>query len=404
MLIEPPVDWRPPWLSSDFFQKIILALGASSVRFVGGAVRDSLLGIEAADIDLATSHPPEVTQDLLSRAGFKVVPTGISHGTVTAVLDGNSCEVTTLRHDVETDGRHAKVEFTDDWKADAARRDFTINALYATADGMLFDPFGGLADLNARRVRFIGDPTERIGEDALRIYRFFRFSARYANRLDADGLSACRARAADVQNLSRERVRDEMLKLLAVPDPRAFVSAMDDIGVLPVITICRGVGGSDCSVPDTGALMQQLARETDNGQQSAAVVRLAALYPGCDRECLGHAFRLSGQQAQFVQDCREATWDIQRGKPASHVLYRYGRSVVAESLKAVSGGDRADYAAALAVWVQPVFPVTGKDLLKAGFEPGPSMGAMLGKMEQKWIESDFLLNKEELLANAIEDL
>ena len=209
-----------------------LSAEGATVRFVGGCVRDAVLGRDAKDVDIATPDPPETVIALLEAAGLKAVPTGIAHGTVTAVADGTPFEVTTLRHDVETDGRHAKVAFTDDWVADAARRDFTLNALYCDADGALYDPVGGIEDARRGRVRFVGDARARIEEDALRLLRFFRFHAHYGRgEADATALAACRELAPLLANLSGERLRDETLKLLAAPESAPVVALMIDMGV-----------------------------------------------------------------------------------------------------------------------------------------------------------------------------
>lgn len=210
----------------------MLGAPAGETRFVGGCVRDALLGLPVSDIDLATRLRPEAAMERLKAAGIRAVPTGLAHGTVTAIVAGAPIEVTTLRRDVSTDGRRATVAFTDDWREDAARRDFTINALSADpASGEVFDYFGGEADLAARRVRFIGDPLTRIAEDHLRILRFFRFHARFgAGEPDADSLAACVARANDLMALSRERIADELSKLLALPDPAATAALMEARG------------------------------------------------------------------------------------------------------------------------------------------------------------------------------
>ena len=205
-------------------------------RVVGGAVRDALAGRPITDIDLATPRTPEQVTKALQEAGIRVVPTGIDHGTVTAVLGERSFEITTLRRDVETDGRHAVVAFTDDWRTDAARRDFTINAMSMARDGEVFDYFGGIADLRAGIVRFVGDPATRIAEDHLRILRYFRFFARYsAGPADAAALAAIRAGASGLGKLSAERVWSELSRILAVPDPRAAVALMADLGVMDAV-------------------------------------------------------------------------------------------------------------------------------------------------------------------------
>src|SRR4051812_5229558 len=218
--------------------RVLNALGADEglTRYVGGAVRDDLLGLKVSDVDLATRIRPEEVMTRLQSARIKAVPTGIDHGTVTAVSDGHAVEITSLRRDVSTDGRRATVAFTDDWQEDAARRDFTINALYADpATGKVFDYFGGLDDLAARRVRFIGDPLARIAEDHLRILRFFRFHARFGETIDAAGLAACAARANDLMALSRERIASELLKLLVAPGAVAAVALMIDHAILRAV-------------------------------------------------------------------------------------------------------------------------------------------------------------------------
>ncbi len=229
----PPATWR----DHAGLRRVIDALGAGNARIVGGAVRDTLLGIDTADVDLATTHQPEHVVDLLEAAKIKAVPTGIKHGTITAVAGDAVYEVTTLRRDLDTDGRHATVAFTDDWREDAARRDFTINALYADpASGELFDYFGGIDDLEARRVRFIGDPLTRIAEDHLRILRFFRFLARFGDAPDPEGLKACTDRANDLMALSRERIANELLRLLVAPRAPEVVALMLERGIFaPVL-------------------------------------------------------------------------------------------------------------------------------------------------------------------------
>src|SRR6187549_3382794 len=245
---------RADWTGREDLAALVAALGAERVRWVGGAVRDTLLGNPVKDIDAATPHEPEAVVRLLAEAGIRTVPTGIDHGTVTAILPGGAVEVTTLRRDVSTDGRRATVAFATEWREDAARRDFTINALYAHPDTLEIDDwFGGLADLDARRVRFIGDARQRIREDHLRVLRYYRFQARFGSELDAEAEDACAALAAMLKGLSRERVAMELLNLLALPDPSPTVARMEERGVLPVILPEAGSAG--------GAALQALVRE-----------------------------------------------------------------------------------------------------------------------------------------------
>ena len=260
-----------PWMTAPGARAVLDALAAegAAVRFVGGAVRDALLGHDVADIDLGTPDPPERVMELLERAGIRGVPTGIAHGTVTALAGDKRYEITTLRRDLRTDGRHAEVAFTDDWRADAARRDFTINAMSCTAAGMLHDYFGGRRDLEAGRVRFVGDAAARIAEDRLRLLRFFRFHAWYgAGAPDAAALAACAAAARTVRVLSGERVRGEMLKLLAADYPVPALTAMGKAGVLAeVLPGARG----------TGRLAGLMVAELDDGVDVDPVRRLGAL-------------------------------------------------------------------------------------------------------------------------------
>jgi poly(A) polymerase len=240
MTTLPAADWT----RRDDLAALVGALGPGKVRWVGGAVRDTLLGNPVKDVDAATTHEPAVVVDLLGKAGIRTVPTGIDHGTVTAVLPGGPVEVTTLRRDVSTDGRRATVAFATDWHEDAARRDFTINALYAHPDTLeIEDYFAGLADLDARRVRFIGDARQRIREDHLRILRYYRFQARFGSALDAEAEEASAELAPMLKGLSRERVAMELLNLLALPDPFATVARMADRGVLQVILPEAGKAG-----------------------------------------------------------------------------------------------------------------------------------------------------------------
>ena len=235
--ILPPA----PWTRRADLAALVSALGVGNARYVGGAVRDTLLGLEVKDIDLATALVPEEVIARLAKAGIRTVPTGIAHGTVTALLSEGPVEITTLRHDVSTDGRRATIAFADDWREDAARRDFTINALYADPDtGEIADFFGGLDDLAARRVRFIGDARQRIREDHLRILRYFRFQARFGSQpADAEAEAACAELAAMLKGLSRERIGMEMMNLLALPDPAPVAARMAELGVLAVVLPTR---------------------------------------------------------------------------------------------------------------------------------------------------------------------
>ncbi len=264
---------RAPWTERPELARLVAALGAGTVRWVGGAVRDTLLGQAVHDIDAATPLLPKEVIDRLDEVGIRTIPTGIDHGTVTAILDGGNVEITTLRKDVATDGRRATVAFARDWREDAARRDFTINALYADPDTLeVFDFFGGVADLAAGRVRFIGDARERIGEDHLRILRYFRFQARFGAQADAHAEEACAELAPSLKGLSRERVGWELLNLLGLPDPAPTAARMRELGVLQVVL-------PEAGKREVEKLAELIAAERAARTAPDAIRRMAALLP-----------------------------------------------------------------------------------------------------------------------------
>ena len=367
---------RPDWATTPAGAALLATLDAAvgTTRLVGGAVRDGLLGLAGTDIDLATQLPPAEVMARVTAAGLKAVPTGVAHGTITAVGDGLTAEVTTLRRDVATDGRHAEVAFTDDWQADASRRDFTINALYATLpDGEISDFFGGRADLGARRVRFIGDPLTRIAEDHLRILRFFRFSARFADVIDADGLAAARARANDLMALSRERIAGELRGLLSVSDPLPVLSVMIDAGiwrpVLPEITVDR--------LP---VLARTIVAEGAAGVAPAWQRRLAALLPADTVAAVTARLRLSNADRARIAAADGATL------PRDAMLWADGAVAVADRL--MIAGD-AMAAVAAQAWARPRLPVSGRDILARGVAPGREVAARLAAFERAWVAAGF---------------
>ena len=311
------------WMQREDLAALVAALGAGNARYVGGAVRDTLLGIAVKDIDIATPLVPAEVIDRLKAAQIRSVPTGIEHGTVTAILPGGPVEITTLRHDVSTDGRRATVAFAQDWQDDAARRDFTINALYADpASGAVFDWFGGLADLAARRLRFIGDAHQRIREDHLRILRYFRFQARFGSQpADPEAESACTDLAATLKGLSRERVGMEMLNLLGLPDPAPTVQRMAQLAVLPVVL----------PEADPAALAALVAHEARQGIAPDAIRRLAALLPADPAlaEKVASRFRLSGAQKKRL------TLAAARSLPVAGRTMRPAPSPIASAGKAL---------------------------------------------------------------------
>jgi poly(A) polymerase len=361
--------------------RILDALGADEgmTRYVGGAVRDSLLGLRLSDLDLATRLKPDEVVARLEAARIKAVPTGIEHGTITAVSDGHPFEITTLRRDVSTDGRRATVAFTDDWKEDAARRDFTNNALSADPrTGEIFDYFGGLDDLEDRHIRFIGDPLKRIAEDHLRILRFFRFHARFGRgEPDAAALAACTARANDLMTLSRERVADELIKLLGMDDPLATVAIMIERGILkPVLPEIGRDGLSE--------LERLIAGELAAGMKPDAFRRLAALLPREPRTADAVAARLRLSNKARKRLACAAGNDL--GSSSGVLAYRLGKECAVDRL--LLAGRAAD-AAAIAGWTAPRLPISGGGLIELGLPEGPIVASTLKQIEERWIEAGF---------------
>ena len=364
----------PPFLDDPALRAVLAAV--PDARLVGGCVRDALAGRPVADIDLATPRHPEAVMQALRAAGIRAVPTGLDHGTVTAVVDRRGFEITTLRRDEETDGRHARVAYTDDWREDAARRDFTINALSMTADGAVFDPFGGIADLAAGRVRFVGDATQRIAEDYLRILRFFRFHARYGRPPpDPEALAAIRASVGGILRLSAERVWSELLRILAAPEPTGSVALMAEIGVLAAV------------LPE-GADPDRLARLIKAGAPAEPLLRLAALLTG-DPEALADRLKLSTAERERLAALRAPPVPAPGATDAD--LRRLLADTPADILIGrawLAGGDGPDWAALrarLAALPVPVFPLEGRDVLALGEPPGPRVGALLRQIRAWWL-------------------
>ncbi len=360
-------------------RELIAALGAGNARYVGGAVRDTLVGVSVSDVDIATPLAPDDVTRQLQSAGIKAVPTGIAHGTVTAVSKGTPVEVTTLRRDVSTDGRRATVAFTTDWREDAARRDFTINALYADPEtGEIFDWFGGLEDLAAGRVVFIGEPLERIAEDHLRILRFFRFTARFGTGMpDAAAIDACAARANDLMALSRERIADELLKLLALPAPLGVVALMLERGIFtPVLP----------EIVDATTLAALIERERAAGMAGDPIRRLAALI-GPDpavAEAIGARLKLSKASARrLVLACG---WTGPVGR-SDTLAYWIGRDSAIDRL--LLRGSMIDSALALRNWERPKLPLSGGMLIARGVPQGPAVARTLREIESNWAEEGF---------------
>ncbi|RZF63968.1 CCA tRNA nucleotidyltransferase [Sphingomonas populi] len=372
-LILPDAAWR----SRSGLDRLCAVLGPGAARFVGGAVRDTLLGIDVADIDIATVLPPEDVLDLLRASGIKAVPTGLAHGTITAVLAESPVEVTTLRRDVATDGRHATVAFTRAWEEDAARRDFTINALYADPiTGEVFDYFGGVEDLAARRVRFIGDPLQRIAEDHLRILRFFRFHARFGETVDAAGLAACGARANDLMALSRERIAAELLKLLLADNAVPTVALMIEQGIFrPVLP----------EIVEADRLARLATREADSGTAPNPIRRLAALLPAdaTIAEDVGARLRLSKLDRRRLFSATQPAGDV----PARAIGYTLGPDLATDRLL-LSDRPLADVES-IAGWQPPRLPVSGGALVERGVRKGPEVARLLRAIEAEWVREGF---------------
>jgi poly(A) polymerase len=376
-LTLPVADWQ----ARAGLVELAQALGGDrgEARFVGGAVRDTLLGIPVADLDVATEHDPQAVLARLKAAGIRAVPTGLQHGTITAVLQSGPVEVTTLRRDVATDGRHATVAFTDDWREDAARRDFTMNALYADmAGGHITDYFDGLADLRAGRVRFIGDPLRRIAEDHLRILRFFRFLARFGDTPDPDGLAACVARANDLMALSRERVSDELLKLLVARSAVEVVGLMVTQGIfVPVLPEIDAAG--------VARLARLAAREQACGVAPDAIRRLVALLPRDALDSVGARLKLSNAQRKRLA---LAAGSDGVGSPRA-LAYRIGTEGAVDRLLLSDDVEAAGAIADLSDWVRPQFPLTGGMLVARGIGKGPDVARTLRQIEDQWIAEGF---------------
>lgn len=369
------------WRERRGMARVLEALGADDglTRYVGGAVRDDLLQLPFSDVDLATRLRPDEVVERLEAAKVRAVPTGIDHGTITAVSNGHPIEVTSLRRDVATDGRRATIAFTNDWKEDAARRDFTINALSADPrTGDVYDYFGGTDDLLARRVRFIGAPLERIAEDHLRILRFFRFHARFgAGAPDADALAACTARANDLMALSRERIADELLKLLAVPDPLPTVAIMLDHDILrPVLP--------EIGRPALERLDVLVRAEAQSGITPDPLRRLASLIPRNSEVAGDIAARLKlSNKARKRLGCAVGAAVASN---AQSFAYFAGLECAVDRL--LLGGD-AERAKVITHWESPKLPIGGGALIERGLEPGPVVAKTLQSIERRWVEAGF---------------
>lgn len=408
----------PAWMIQPQMRAILAALMAegAAARFVGGCVRDALLDVPPADIDIATPATPEQVLKLLKRARIKAIPTGLDHGTVTAVLPPVQCEITTLRRDIDTDGRHAVVQFGIDWSEDAARRDFTINALYADADGGIFDPTGlGLADLQAGRVRFIGDADQRVREDYLRALRFFRFHARFAAAApDPDALAACREAVPGMARLSAERVSAELIKLLALPKAASALAAMQGCGLLAAILPEARL---DIAALERLIGLQQQLGQADLADAADPWLRLSLLV-GPDWAAAADRLKLSNAQRKRLEDLASpmgdaAFWAAFADPARREALYYDLGGLLCRDLALLaatrdSGSDEPGAApraaalpgllAAMRGWRKPVFPLRGADLLAHGLRHGPGLGGLLKELEAWWRQDGCRADREACLA------
>lgn len=375
------------WLGRPGLRRIVAALTADggAVKIVGGAVRDTLLDLPVTDIDLATPLLPGEVTRRLEAADIKVIPTGIAHGTVTAIASGDHHEITTLRRDVETDGRRATVAFADDWRDDAARRDFTINALYADADTCAVDDwFGGLADLRAGRVAFIGDPATRIAEDHLRILRFYRFAARFGRgELDAVSHAAVVTARQSLKSLSRERIADELLKILSLPDPRTIVGQMAADGIFEVLLPERDPGFA-------AAFDRLVANEDAAGVAVAPLRRLAALLPAdaAIAEQVASRLRLSTRQRKHLAALGGRRAD--NARPVRQLAHAIGVDAARDVHLLADDVPAARAAVAgLSDWSVPEMPLKGGDIVARGIAVGPEVARILKAVEAEWVAEDF---------------
>jgi len=366
------------WTTRPGLAALRSALGSSAMRWVGGAVRDTLLGVDVHDVDCATTHTPDRVIDLCAKSGIRTVPTGIDHGTVTAIFDDGPVEITTLRRDVATDGRRATIAFATDWRDDASPRDFTINALYAHPETLeISDYFGGFDDLAAKRVRFIGQAEERIAEDHLRILRYFRFQARFGAQLDEKAEVACAAMAETLKGLSRERIADELLKLLSLPNPHATIARMRERGVLPVILpeTCRS---------HVELLQRVIENESAQDLAKSPIRRLAALLPPSPdvAETCAARLRLSkAQRARLVSAAERQEADADNPKA---LAYRLGVDFAQDRL-ILLGKD----AALLNGFTPPRFPLKGGEIVARGVAAGPEVARLMQTVERRWVAEGF---------------
>lgn len=404
-----------PWMEEEETRKVMAALEqeGDESRFVGGCVRDAILGKKIKDIDIGTTHLPTMATQLLQEEGIKVIPTGIDHGTVTAVINKKHFEITTLRRDIDCDGRYATVKFTDNWEEDAARRDFTINALSMDLSGNVYDYFGGIEDLEKGVLRFVGDSSERIKEDYLRILRFFRFYSYYGKGvIETDQIKACGDNIDGLKNLSGERIQAEMIKILNSPDPLYVISIMDQIGILKEII-------PGFTSPLEMWVFQILLENNIGNIDRLALIRLASILiinePTEEKvNALSDRWKLSNDDKKYLLNILFSPFVIKSDNEIADVkraIRLLGNeqfiehSFLYEALEDYQHQDKKnsiqkafkEMRELAKTWNAPEFPLSGGDLLKAGVEEGQELGKLLKKAEDYWESKDYKSTKEELL-------
>lgn len=379
----------PDWMKTPLSDKVFDALGEDNVRYVGGCVRNALLDAVQTDIDMATKHMPDIVMQRLEKAGIQTHPTGIDHGTITAAMDGEAIEITTLRKDVETDGRRAVIEFAQTWEDDAQRRDFTLNTLLADQDGTLYDPTGqGIEDLEHRKVRFVGDPALRIAEDILRILRFFRFHAQYGEGApDTQALKACAASAYKIPELSAERITQEVLKIIMVKEPAKTLALMFDHNVLKDFDFKALEDFSTLTHFQNQYTLQSLPTRlwalSAYNEKNFRTIAETLLLPKLILKDIEALKKVLGQGA------------FESEKQVKIAVYKQGRTASAQALMVfltkddINNTTAAAYLEIIQNWDIPTFPITGNDLITKGFKPGPELGAELERLEEDWMEEVF---------------
>ncbi|MFV0643741.1 MAG: CCA tRNA nucleotidyltransferase [Sphingomonadaceae bacterium] len=369
---------RADWFRRQDLKELAHVLGRDHIRWVGGAVRDTLLGLDVHDIDAATTRYPDSVIQLLGKAGIRTAPTGIAHGTITALLADGPVEITTLRHDVSTDGRRATIAFTSDWGEDAARRDFTINALSVTPEtGEIFDYFDGLSDLEQRKVRFIGDARQRIAEDHLRILRYFRFQARFGAAPDHEAEQACAEMAPTLKGLSRERIAMEVLGILLLPDPAPTFYRMKELGVLTVIL-------PEVSANGLEALARLVSAECNADIACNSIRRLAALLPPSPDVARDIAARLRLSKVQRTRLICDAERQPDDRKAPRALAWKVGLDSAIDRILLQDGSVDE-----LKDWDIPRFPLSGRDVLARGAHAGPDISRLLREAEMQWVAEGF---------------